>query len=721
MNNISLRKSIMLLAVYMIMSITIGYAQYSAEGWQWMKEFQGVENSNKTYNTIKQVVMDSVGNYYILGTTGYGGDIDDIALYPEELLPYDPYLEGSRFLAKIDGYTGDVKWVKKLKHYGVDNSYPPASILYNKGKIYLWAEVGLCVSLGASPQSYFYYLDTAYYLGNAGYTGGGYDHNAFPFNKVNRDFDAFVTFDLDGNKIDEHFLCLMNRDSIAIDSLERKHGSQNPLVDIFKPLAAKLAHIDNDGNIYIYMQNCYAYDNILDRYDIETDTTLPFKIYVDDTIVYEFKTQEHPGTQTCKGAVTNIFLWKFSPELKPLWPEPKPLFKYVDSCNDRFLLEGTSAINLLLLDESSISYDNCMYFHWVPRASHKEDEQTYPMYIYFDSVNRIKIENKMDVLAALGAIIKVDTSGNIVWVSKDKYVIPKAGGRMGSQMWTGDHMTDSAIYVIQAVAASSVDNIVYLDEEHRYQVPKCYDLTDNNSDMTFYKKISRRTGEYLGSGTICPKGTSRSEGVYMPDLFEVNDTLYGFAAYIKNDYENTGTLSSELVHWDKDNNFLGALDTIATFGETKESFYPYVFSTGDGRVLVYGNKSVAYSQAPIYFNDTVHLHFTPVSKGYFGMLYDSMFIQRAPVVEEDDDTVSIHTPLLLQPEVKIYPNPAVSYIYVELPDNTGYHKAELWSASGTLLQTTTERVLNLHNLSPGTYYIRVHTPKGIGTQKIIKM
>lgn len=71
MNNISLRKGIMLLAVYMIMSITIGYAQYSAEGWQWMKEFQGVEQRNaNAYNTIKQVVMDSVGNYYILGTAG---------------------------------------------------------------------------------------------------------------------------------------------------------------------------------------------------------------------------------------------------------------------------------------------------------------------------------------------------------------------------------------------------------------------------------------------------------------------------------------------------------------------------------------------------------------------------------------------------------------------------------------------------------------------------
>lgn len=716
MNNISLRKGIMLLAVYMIMSITIGYAQYSAEGWQWMKEFQGVEQRNaNAYNTIKQVVMDSVGNYYILGTAGENAEIDGVDITTN--LPWeDPYLEGCIFLAKIDGYTGRLLWYKTVKEYGTNYSYFPSSILHKDGKIYFKTIFYIPYYRTVDHQydpGYIYYLDTAYYIKNR-------INNPYPFNQeTNRCFDAFVTFDLDGNKIDEHFLCFMNRDSIAIDSIERKHGSQNPLVEIFKPLRGKLAYIDNDDNIYVYTQGCYTYAKILDRYDIETDTTLPFKIYVDDTVVYEFKTQEYWGTQTCGNSVTNIFLWKFSPELKPLWPEPKPLIKYVDSCINGFSILETLS-KLLFLDESSTDHDDYMYFHWIPYGIGRTyEEQTYPMYVYFDSVHRVKIENEMDIRAALGAIIKVDTSGNIVWVSKDKYVIPE-GERVGSQRWSMEYMKDSIIYVIQSLAASSVDNTIYLDEEHRYQVPKCYDLTDNNSDMTFYKKISRRTGEYLGSGTICPKGTSRSEGVYMPDLFEVNDTLYGFASYIKNDYENTGALSSELVRWDKDGNFLGALDTIATFSETKEPFYPSVYATGDGRVLVYGNWTVMYSQAPIYFNDTVHLHFTPVSKGYFGMLYDSMFVQRTPM-EEEEDTVSIHTPLLLQPEVKIYPNPAVSYIYVELPDNTGYHKAELWSASGTLLQTTTERVLNLQNLSPGTYYIRVYTPEGIGTQKIIKM
>lgn len=714
----SLRKSITLLAIYMIMFANIGYTQYIAEGWQWMKEFQGAE-LDKEYNSIKQVVMDSAGDYYILGTTGYGGDIDDIALYPEDHLPYNPYIEGGIFLAKIDGYSGDVQWVKKLKHHGMDISFFPASILYNKGKIYLWAMVGLYASLGVSPQSYFYYLDTAYYMGNGLYTGN-FDYLSFPFINTNRGFDAFVTFDLEGNKIDEHFLCLMNRDSIAIDSIHRKHSSSDPLLEIFKPIGGKLAHIDNDGNIYVYTQGCYAYAEVLGRYNIETDTTLPFKIYVDDTIAYEFKTQEYYGSETCGGAFSNIFLWKFSPDLRPLWPEPKPLIKYVDSCTDDFRFQQTLG-NILFVDESSTAYDNSMYFHWFPCGSPTNaEEQTYPMYVYFDSVNRIKIENYGDSRIA-GAIIKVDTSGNIEWVSKDKYLVPKTE-QVAHMFRSTEYMKDSVIYVIQTVAASSVDNTVYLDEEHQYQLPKCYDLTDNYSDMMFYKKISRRTGEYLGSGTICPKGTSGFEYVFMRDLFEVNDTLYGFASYIKEDFENTGALSSELVHWDKDNNFLGAVDTIATFGETKESFYPYVFATGDGRVLVYGNKSVAYSQAPIYFNDTIHLHFTPESKGYFGMLYDSMFVQRTPMEEEeDDDTISTHTPLLLQPDVKIYPNPTVSYIYVELPDNITYHKAELWSASGTLLQTTTERVLNLQNLLPGTYYIRVYTPKGIGTQKIIKM
>ena len=135
MNNISLRKGIMLLAVYMIMSITIGYAQYSAEGWQWMKEFQGVENSNKTYNTIKQVVMDSVGNYYILGSAGENAEIDGVDITTN--LPWeDPYLEACTFLAKIDGYTGRLLWHKTVKEYGRDYSSRSSSILHKDGKIY---------------------------------------------------------------------------------------------------------------------------------------------------------------------------------------------------------------------------------------------------------------------------------------------------------------------------------------------------------------------------------------------------------------------------------------------------------------------------------------------------------------------------------------------------------------------------------------------------------
>ena len=63
-------------------------------------------------------------------------------------------------------FEDSAKIYKNYERFLVDTSF-------YKGKIYLWAEVGLCVSSGASPQSYFYYLDTAYYLGNAGYTGGG--------------------------------------------------------------------------------------------------------------------------------------------------------------------------------------------------------------------------------------------------------------------------------------------------------------------------------------------------------------------------------------------------------------------------------------------------------------------------------------------------------------------------------------------------------------------
>lgn len=253
-NSKSLRKGIMLLAVYMIMSITIGYAQYSAEGWQWMKEFQGVENRNKTYNTIKQVVMDSVGNYYILGSAGENAEIDGVDITTN--LPWeDPYLEACTFLAKIDGYTGRLLWHKTVKEYGRDYSSRSSSILHKDGKIYFKTIIDIPHYRTIDHQydpGYFYYLDTAYYLKN-------HINNPYPFNQEgNRRFDAFVTFDLDGNKIDEHFSYLMLRDSAAIERgvLEDYGSDVSPMSFLTNSLSGKLSHIDDNGNIYIYIYIC---------------------------------------------------------------------------------------------------------------------------------------------------------------------------------------------------------------------------------------------------------------------------------------------------------------------------------------------------------------------------------------------------------------------------------------------------------------------------------
>ena len=82
------------------------------------------------------------------------------------------------------------------------------------------------------------------------------------------------------------------------------------------------------------MQGCYLYDLVYEEFDIETDTTLPFKIYVDDTVVYEFKTQEYWGTQTCGNSVDNIFLWKFTHCVK----YPKTIDGTIHIFNQRFRL-----------------------------------------------------------------------------------------------------------------------------------------------------------------------------------------------------------------------------------------------------------------------------------------------------------------------------------------------------------------------------------------------
>ncbi|WP_026450350.1 T9SS type A sorting domain-containing protein [Aequorivita capsosiphonis] len=70
--------------------------------------------------------------------------------------------------------------------------------------------------------------------------------------------------------------------------------------------------------------------------------------------------------------------------------------------------------------------------------------------------------------------------------------------------------------------------------------------------------------------------------------------------------------------------------------------------------------------------------------------------------------------------VQLYPNPVSSSLQIKIPKIISFEKATVYSLLGEQILQTSEKQLNLDNLSAGIYFVEVVTDKGNVTKKIVK-
>ncbi|MCB0453640.1 MAG: T9SS type A sorting domain-containing protein, partial [Aequorivita sp.] len=70
--------------------------------------------------------------------------------------------------------------------------------------------------------------------------------------------------------------------------------------------------------------------------------------------------------------------------------------------------------------------------------------------------------------------------------------------------------------------------------------------------------------------------------------------------------------------------------------------------------------------------------------------------------------------------LSVYPNPVSSILNIEISKNISFEKATIYSTLGKLILETSEKEINLENLSSGIYFVEVVTDKGTVTKKIVK-
>ncbi|MFA6705526.1 MAG: hypothetical protein WCS10_04985, partial [Bacteroidales bacterium] len=227
---------------FLVLLLTSFSFSYSQGGWYWAKSYMGAEavfsTPTSTTNRIYHTEFDLQGNTYILGVYGQGASLNDTDLLG---LAFGGATT-SILVMKLDP-NGNIVWKKSIKNSSANSNYP--------NWMKLVGDTSLVVATVLDLATYnidLWYLDTLI-------APGSYEPNPnypFPYynggNNIYTSGNAFITFDLNGNIVNQHFLQIAYLDSLGtwIEDMGTSNFTPNGVVSPF--------HIDNSGNIYICSQ-----------------------------------------------------------------------------------------------------------------------------------------------------------------------------------------------------------------------------------------------------------------------------------------------------------------------------------------------------------------------------------------------------------------------------------------------------------------------------------
>ncbi|MBO7488972.1 MAG: hypothetical protein J6T88_01710, partial [Bacteroidales bacterium] len=255
-------------SLLVILALLFWAVPTEAQRFEWVRGFAPGENVS-----IVGSVVDSVGNLYILGSINFNTCWEN----GSRLLPITPssYAQnnGDAMIAKISP-AGDLLWHKVI-HGNYTNSIPYDIKLLGDTAFACLIEMPL-----ATWYYYLYYLDTMIQA-----TGSRTDWPDYPMSAQDS-YDyaalALITFDFEGNVLEQHFLQMSYLDCNG-DDIRYTHPSiSNPLISNNRFRNPSFA-IDGEGNIYI---SRWTYDMVsggpvVGNYSVVDGTISAFKFWCD--------------------------------------------------------------------------------------------------------------------------------------------------------------------------------------------------------------------------------------------------------------------------------------------------------------------------------------------------------------------------------------------------------------------------------------------------------
>jgi hypothetical protein len=296
-------KHLLLLSILLAASLP-AFSQH----FDWVRTYTGQEvTSGVTTNHLVGSCVDSAGNLYILGEFS-----PQAQLCGERLLPFDIIttpLKSVVVIAKLSP-SGDLLWHKAI-YNGKESCYAYALRMVGDSCVMIMATLYLPrTNLNRS----LYYLDTLL---------TGNDDYLMPTDSVtSTNYTAFITFDLDGNAIERHLVCVGFKDSNGNDITDRfRMGGSSVYSDKLaaRGLSYENFNVDSEGNIYVvrsvHMDNvqgalpCDTCERL--AWSISDGTIGALKIVVDGThnLFYPIPSRT---------ALWNQQILKFSPQFDSL-------------------------------------------------------------------------------------------------------------------------------------------------------------------------------------------------------------------------------------------------------------------------------------------------------------------------------------------------------------------------------------------------------------------
>ena len=655
-----------------LVPILLAAVTVHAQGeWKWANYWTGNDdplNSNTPYNYIVRTAFDDDGNIYVFGS--FGGDA---RIYDQNQSSYfcgqvsiiAANTPGT-VLAKFDT-TGNLLWEKVIKS-NYDMSNMPYDMYLKDNRIVIAGEYSW--DGGSGKQLWF--LDTLITQQIA---------HSYPQNEYNPPFTLgaytyFVSFDLDGNTLQSHFVKSLTR--------ELYNGQQDAM-----PLGRRMAGaypicIDSRDNTYIATSTQYGGSD-----------TLPYTIVIDEdsSKIYNFFL---PENCTESGyVVNNIMLYKFTSNWTLEWmkavvasteglasPSPThtdypPIFiPYVGGMNidenDNLYLSGSIG-GVFLYDEYN----------------------QYPMRFFWDSTHYATISDH-GLAHSLPFIIKYDSDGNVQWASQAFVRNPEDAPFYNSVVWTDNCLKEQSVYLMGYAELLDGLSADYSFGNESNTVP----ITQYSS---FFARFNKDNGAFESCGVVPGEKTTLDLGKSSVPAV-INNHLLGIC---RNYYNNYYLLN----YFNIDGTFDHA-DTI-WYTSKNHSAKQGVVINDDGKILcnMVTNQDLFFGHdLTLNFDDHLHSH------AVVALRYDPSILEPYP---EDTTGVALYT----KTSVRIYPNPTSNTLYIESEDATIDHIVVLDLTGKEILHQDilgNRGEINVSSLPNGVYMLKALCNGSFQISKFVK-